>query len=48
MFLFLEDLYLGLNIGNVAAAAFYDFCKVFNCYGFNGVDLQWFRSFISG
>lgn len=51
---------MSLNLWDVAAEAFYDFCKSFECvnnetllgkhfkYRFKGVALQWFRSFMAG
>lgn len=60
IFQFLEGLYSGLNGGGVTAAAFCDLSKAFDCvdhqillrklhhYGFRGVALSWFQSYLSG
>ena len=58
MFSFLENLYLRLNDGEVAAAVFCDLSKAFDCvdhgillrklgvYGFRGKSLKWFSSYL--
>lgn len=60
VFSFLEDLYLGLNGGESAAAVFCDLQKAFDCvdhgillgklgvYGFRGTALDWFKSYLTG
>lgn len=59
IFAFLEKLYLQLNNGDVAAAAFCDISKAFDCvthetllrkleiYGFRGRSFDWFSSYLS-
>lgn len=59
IFQFLEGLYSGINGGGVTAAAFCDLSKAFDCvnhhillqklfhYGFRGVTLTWFQSYLS-
>ena len=56
---FLENLYLNLNQGEVAAAAFCDLTKAFDCvnrrvllsklevYGFRGTVLKWLKTYLS-
>lgn len=59
VFAFLENLYLGINDGEVAAAVFCDLSKAFDCvnhgillwklekYGIRGTSLDWFRSYLT-
>lgn len=60
MFSFLYRVYTELNMGEAAAAIFCDLSKAFDCvqheillkklghYGFRGVSLEWFNSYLSG